>query len=108
MREIKFRVWDKELNEYEIPSVYNAIIFPAITENEDIVIEQYIGLKDKNGKEIYENDLIKNEYGKIMQVTFNHGSFIIGKYYVGTIGAGKIIEVVGNIHENEDLLEVSE
>ena len=63
MREIKFRAWDKELKEY-LPNVQNHIgnsetAFGNMLKNDRYVIEQYTGLKDKDGKEIYEGDRIE-------------------------------------------------
>lgn len=78
MREIKFRAWDKENkrfgyldhpfdnNWYEHPSIYGTC--PAVFTNnwkgkikDDYELMQYTGLTDKNGKEIYEDDILRNE-----------------------------------------------
>lgn len=70
-------------------------------------IGEYTGLHDKNGREIYEGDIVKNEYGKVMEVQYDPRSvaFGVGDYYFGTIGSGKILEIIGNIFENPELLE---
>lgn len=70
-------------------------------------IGEYTGLHDKNGREIYEGDVVKNEYGKVMEVQYDPRSaaFGVGDYYFGTIGSGKTLEVIGNIFENPELLE---
>jgi len=57
MREIKFRVWDKKKmhyldDEYVSEGIYNS-------KNKEHILMQFTGLKDKNGKEIYEGDVIK-------------------------------------------------
>ena len=64
MREIKFRAWDKILNQF-LPNVQNHIndkdwAFGNMLRNpERFVVEQFTGLKDKNGKEIYEGDEVE-------------------------------------------------
>ena len=78
-------------------------------------IMQFTGLTDKNGKGIYESDLIKQPYrnsGKPITVVFAYGCFQ-GKY--GTDGINGLsyilgaeedgIEIIGNIYESPDLLK---
>ena len=55
-REIKFRVWDKLLNKF-IP--WNCFI--PFDNDREYIIQQYTGLKDKDGQEIYEGDIIQYE-----------------------------------------------
>jgi hypothetical protein len=66
---------------------------------------QYTGLKDKNWREIYEGDLVKNENGVLRVVEFHDGSFTLGDYYFGSIGAGRVLEVIGNIFEDGGLID---
>jgi uncharacterized phage protein (TIGR01671 family) len=123
-REIKFRAWDntkKEwtLNIMECVSSRTGDIWmePALKSHE-VVIEQYTGLIDKNGKEIYEGDIVKARWYRAKharldtkgEVKFDDGWFYI---YDDPDGQDRLgvpvhncydLEVIGNIHENSELL----
>lgn len=139
MRELKFRAWDKSVEhmiysdsveddyywqigetgvyvEWYDPAI--ARLFPdGVVESSGwteahCVIMQYTGLKDTNGKEIYEGDIVKHWSG-IGEVIFDHGiaGFNVKGYYdqsadYPTIAfAEGIFEVIGNIFENPGLAE---
>jgi uncharacterized phage protein (TIGR01671 family) len=142
-REIKFRIWDDQLEkiiimpsinsfrsshlpseagtpvDYEITS---GIVEKTIQENSnytnicnDMEIMQFTGLLDKNGKEIYESDLIKvvdmkddtiGMENNIYIVEFDRDQFCITTQQNGyheTIPRENAIEVIGNIYENPEL-----
>ena len=121
-REIKFRVYDKDLKKMRhLNSSHDFICFNEKGNGHyhnmqtglgewfsDLM--QYVGLKDKNGVEIYEGDLIeyKDSTGKhIEEVKFDKGCFYAGLHGgSSTRVAPKLInarlsKVIGNIYENE-------
>jgi uncharacterized phage protein (TIGR01671 family) len=73
-------------------------------------VGQFTGLKDKNGKEIYESDLFRDNDGFIWKVFFEDGKFIAkgGEWDLTETlieFTPEHCEVIGNVFENEDLLE---
>jgi len=112
MREIKFRAWDERNKSYTY-SGFGEKTFTIFVKRVNVPrykIEQYTGLKDKNGKEIYEGDIVGEE-GIVYLVEFEDGMFELahGTPLIDWIYArerqGLEIEIIGNIHEIPELLE---
>ena len=116
MREIKFRAWDPISKKMIIPKEFIQLDklyigyfdesgYPKISE--DFILMQYTGVNDKNKKEIYEGDVIVQKHGEIKGVVrFRDGVFGVdtGKAFY-PFPAYKDIEIIGNIHENPELLK---
>jgi uncharacterized phage protein (TIGR01671 family) len=119
-REIKFRAWDKLLkkmfNDISFIYIKDSLSY-SLYENKtgkyfvsQCYLMQFIGLKDKNGKEIYEGDIIKarfwdREKRKTFQVYFEDGCFFAKSIEMDAfLYELKNMEVLGNIYENPELL----
>ena len=125
MRAIKFRAWDGERMLPHDSAGMGALVFNYLAEHDgkfprDMKLMQYTGLKDKNSKEIYEGDVVKglrkNKKGVIKEivspVVFHHGHYMIVKSKtnkkwrsLGDCENKDVLEVIGNIYENKELLK---
>ena len=110
MQELKFRAYVKSIRYYTY-DVQDRVDMYDWFNNPDIIIEQYTGLKDKNGKEIYEGDIVVNTYyddGEMYKVLWVDDSVAFGMESLDDMELYKLplesLEVVGNIHENPELL----
>lgn len=129
-REIKFRAWlkprwddDEDANKmyYDVQNSYDTLgavkpydpmnSFDQWLDDEAAIVEQYTGLTDKNSKEIYEGDIV-NIQGIKYYVDFEHGGFWFNndnrKWKANRpfthFQEINDTEVIGNIHENPELL----
>ena len=113
MRELKFRAWNKELKRTIPFEDLSEFPLSALKSDKVWTFEQYTGLKDKNGKEIYEGDIVKYAWTRCNYVVVYRkydASFVLENddreeticfQYDQTAD----YEVIGNIHENPKLLE---
>lgn len=121
-RELKFRAWVEEAKwDYYVYNIQERADMAEWFGEPTVHIEQYTGLKDKNGTEIYEGDIVEEEIDFNSKMT--DGVFKYKVYWdsdtltwgLEPIGFGSIhndlwecnqsIEVIGNIHENKELLK---
>lgn len=141
MREIKFRAWDKEENEMidkhrderndydeywaDVYALQLGLI-ENISKDERFVLMQFTGLHDKNGKEIFEGDVVKDKkythevrFGEECVDASDYETYsvgIVGFYMTNYLGEkyefdainsqnAKDLEIIGNIYENPELLK---
>lgn len=126
-REIKFRVWDNRCKNWLNPDETNdgaGLTFDGQVafcdqsqfgyinpkHKDKFVIQQFTGLKDRNGKEIYEGDFLRGEeYELPVKVIFSGAAFRLKysnrelEFYESSEKIG--MEIVGNIFENPELLK---
>lgn len=126
-REMKFRAWDKiekRMLHFSKPwycDEYNSVCFEVEEESrkdyfgaldmeksKEVELMQYTGLKDKNGKEIYEGDILQNRNGVISEVKWDsEQSRWISLSFGMTqkaIQRDKLF-IIGNVYENPDLIK---
>ena len=130
MRQIKFRAWlknfQKMVDVVEIDFLEGCIVWiyddyinqeqiKEVDKFEDIILMQYTGIKDKNGVEIYEGDVIKTDDNHKFKVIWDETRFIgvdsvrDGNGYICYIDShykdGKSrLEIIGNIYDNPELM----
>lgn len=124
MRELKFRAWykpEKKMiyniqNEFEERIELGMDCFSDYLKNDDFIVNQFTGRTDKEGKEIYEDDIlliIGQGYFRVMWDRDNCKLYLLPlEDYLDKMPLDRSweidYEVEGNIYENKDLLEYIE
>ena len=112
----KFRVWDEKAKKFYDSDFYvlcdgSGAIYTPADDEEILILEQCTGLKDKNGKLIYEGDWLKTKDGYYCFVVWFDGFWWVKSLPSEAMDLEyaefyKECEVIGNIHENADLIKV--
>jgi YopX protein. len=119
---MKYRIWDKnsgyfikvsDTNKHYLSPDGDIIIIDEIgfmyeTDKENYIINNYAGLKDSKGYEIFEDDIVWNEYDEEYQVViFDEGEYkLIGESHIQNLYNNlDYIDVRGNIYENLELVK---
>ena len=124
MRELKFRAWYKSekkmiyniQNEFEERIEFGMDCFSDYLNNDDFIVNQFTGRTDKEGKEIYEDDILLIIGQGYFRVTWDRDNckfyLLPLEDYLDEMPLDRSwevdYEVEGNIYENKDLLEYIE
>lgn len=115
MREIKFRAWvlskrifyDVQMIDWSENEIHNG---GDVEKLSDVILQQYTGLKDKNGKEICEGDIVKTDDVGMCEVEWLGSG--LGLHTLPRDSSRQIFavwyhegEVIGNVYKNPELLE---
>ena len=124
MRTIKFRIFNKKIKSY-IDIHSSAIMIDELNDlNDNLIVEWCTGLHDKNGKEIFEGDKLRDDYydedtviedyvvvvwdGKLCQWAIDNSFAKDGSSFTNLVEyfGRENLEIIGNVFENPDIVKL--
>jgi len=103
-REFKFRAWDKKAKKMISWNDLHHRDGLDIFQNPDLEVMQFTGLYDREGNEIYEDDIVESPDYYPSLVNFTDGTFWAGDTFLHDVDYDAPCEILGNLHKNPDLL----
>lgn len=117
-RELKFRVWDNQQKKFGCFELHNICVSDRLLCQHSYPVQQFTGILDKNGKEVYEGDIIqwfrmleatieypahRAQYRSIVEYEDGKFGFVMNGFngLFQTLCDEYDIEIIGNIFENE-------
>lgn len=126
MINVKYRLWDEDNKSFcyldfdnlentrSLLDSFEDYFSSTYFKDNPSFIQQFTGLKNRVGKEIYTGDLYLDNWDNLMVVYFENGCFSVkmvkgdyANYLINEIENSEPIEIIGSIHQNPELLNLS-